>query len=570
MRKFLVFGTLAIFITGMWGCKAFKGAAVTAKPDPLEVHADSISYSIRASVPPKSAFKKGGVYSGEGMIGTRSQQKVVISTDKYPKIKKTGVDTTINLKKAYFDDMDGNDLKVKQSYERRGKEFELPDIENLAQCCITTSRLVWENDQFLFTNNEYQKEVPLNLTAKFQFPKDVFAIQEGDYSKSDISAIGEFVKAKKIATKITIEGFASPEGPYKRNVMLSIERLKQVQTWLTAQLQEAGYEQYLDSNFFQLSTTAQDWEGFKAGLNVPADVRTQVIEIISAGLSEDQKEAQIMALVGGKDKVESILAPLRRATVRVEGFEPRRTDAEIDKIAADFIAGKFDGTLKTTYEKEEWLYAISRVSDIDGKRMLLEGFREAYPSDFRAFNDLGAIYLKQGDLKKGTEMLEGAEKLKSGDAAISNNLGVAYKAKGNYKQALALYQNSLGAKSSGEANFNLGVVLEKMARYADAVEKFNAAASIEGSSYNAGLCKLLNNDLAGAKANLGEAIKAAKDEAWPYYVMAIAGARASDASTMTVNLKKACELDGNMKEKARKDLEFRKMWSSPEFKAATK
>ena len=36
-----------------------------------------------------------------------------------------------------------------------------------------------------------------------------------------------------------------------------------------------------------------------------ADVKSQILEIISAGLSEDEKEKQIMALVGGKQKVET-------------------------------------------------------------------------------------------------------------------------------------------------------------------------------------------------------------------------------------------------------------------------
>ncbi|MCB9232279.1 MAG: hypothetical protein H6581_11480 [Bacteroidia bacterium] len=571
----LIIAVIVLLVGTFYSCKNFQGAAVTAKPDPIEVHADSVKYSIRATVPPKNKFKKGGTYTGEAMIGSRSQKKVVITSEKYPKIKKTGVDTTVNVSRGYTDDMNGNPLMLKQSYDRKGKEFELPNVENLAQCCITTSRLVCEDPKFIFVDcleNKYEKEKPLSLEARFSFPKDVFKIQEGDYKKSDIVAIGDFLTKKYPATKITIKGFASPEGPYKRNVMLSVNRSKQVQEWLTGKLKESGYESYLDSNFFDISVTHEDWEGFKAsvnGLPYTQDIKSQILEIISAGLSEDDKEAQIMALVGGKEKVENILAPLRRATIKIEGYEPRKTDQEIDKISQDFIDGKFSGSLKETFEKEEWLYAICRVTSLDGKKVLLEAFREAYPSDHRVFNDLGAVYLSQGDTKAGLEMLEKADKLKTGHYAISNNFGVAKMMDKQYRDAKSLFETSLAGKSTPEANFNLGVVLEKMARYNLAVEKFNSASGMDCGNYNAGLCKLLNNDLAGAKASLTEAIKENKEHALSYYVMAVAGARASDASTMTVNLKKACQLDGTLSTKAKSDLEFRKYWSSAEFKAAT-
>ncbi len=572
MKNLIIVAAITAMIFGYYGCKSFEGAAVTAKPDPIEVHADSIKYEVRASVPPKSHMKKGGSYTGEAKIGTRSQHKVVISTDKYPKIKKTGVDTTVKIQRPYFDDMDGNPLSMDQSYERRGKTFELPALTDIAQCCITTSRLVWENPQFIFSKHEYVKQVPVNQEAIFQFPKNIWEIAADQYKKSDITAIGDFLKKKYNAKKITIEGFASPEGPYKRNVELSVNRSKEVQKWLIEQLKTEGYEEYLDTNFFDISVTHEDWPGFKESVNslpLDADVKSQVLTIVSNEADEETREQKIMALVGGKDKVEMILSPLRRATIRIEGFEPRRTDEEIDKIAQDFADGKYTGVLKDTYQKEEWMYAISRHENLTGKKALLEAFREAYPGDFRALNDLGAIYLSEGDDKKGLEMLEGAMKVNSKDYGIANNLGVAEMRKKKYKEAKARFETSLSSKTSPEASFNLGVVLEKMAMYNQAIEKFNAASSIKGAAYNSGLCKILTNDLAGAKADLTDAMKSDKGHALAYYVMAIDGARASDASTMTVNLKKACELDSKLKEKAKKDLEFRKFWSSAEFKAAT-
>lgn len=573
MKRHLVI-TLAVAMLafGIWSCKSFDGAKVTVKPDPIEVHADSIKYEVTAVVPPKSGMKKGGTYTGDGFIGNSNQGKVVISSDKYPSIKKYGMDTILKFNRPFTDDMDGNFLMVKQKYERKGKSFELPNLDSLAACCITTSRLVWQNDQYLWAeyNHNYVKQVPLTKNAVFNFPKDVFKIQEDQYNKGDIKDIGDFISKKYPATKITVVGFASPEGPFERNVKLSVNRSKEVIEWLKEQLKTAGYTQYLDSTFFDITTTSEDWEGFKSSLKSQyPDKAGQITDIISNGnLSEDEKENQILALVGGKDKVENILAPLRRATIVISGFEPRKTDAQIDSITALFIAGKFTGDLKSTFEQEEWMYAITRVKDNAGKKTLLTAFNSAYPSDIRALNDLGVIALMEKNIDGAMTYLQKAASIKATDYMINNNLGVAYLNKKDYRLAKDSFESSLTGKSTPEANFNMGVVLEKMAMYNQAIDKFTSAKNIKGSDYNIGLCKMMLGDLGGAKSSLETNTKNNPEYALGFYLLAVQGARSGDNNTLIANLKKACTMDSSLKQKAMKDLEFRKYWNSSDFKVA--
>lgn len=571
-RVSYVFAFAALATLGFSSCKVFKGSSVNCTPDPIEVHADSIRFQLKASVPPKSGMKKGGTYSGEGKIGGVSVGKIVFSSEKYPNVKKTGIDTTIKFARPYQDKMDGNSMMIKQDYERKGKTFELPDVENLCECCITTSRLVFEGTYLLYSEHNYVKEVKAERRAQFDFPKNVSDIQPANYSKADIVAIGDFLKKKYDTKKVTIEGFASPEGPYKRNVELSVNRSNEVKKWLIAQLDSAGYKQYLDTTFFDVRVTHEDWESFKnsiQGQPYPDDVKKQIVTLVSSGLEPDDLENKVMQLVGSKEKVEHLLAPLRRATIYMDGMEIRRTDAQIDSIALAFAEGKFTGNLKDTFEQEEWLYAVSRQVKPAKKKILLEAYRDAYSTDFRAFNDLGVIALLEGDSEAGMNYLDKAAKLNSKDAAIQNNVGVAYIKNGKYKEAKASLESSLSAGNSPEANFNLGVVLEKMARYNMAVEKFNAASNLGGAHYNAGLCKLLMGDVNGAKTSLNDAIAKSGDaDAMPYYVLAIAGARSKDASVMTINLRKAVKIDGKLKDKALKDLEFKSYYNNTEFKAA--
>jgi tetratricopeptide (TPR) repeat protein len=571
-RVSYIFAFAALTTLGFQSCKVFKGASVNCTPDPIEVHADSIRYQLKASVPPKSGLKKGGTYSGEGKIGGVSQGKIVISSERYPKIKKTGVDTTLKFARPFVDKMDGNSLMIKQSYERKGKTFDLPDVENLCECCITTSRLVYEGTYLLYSEHKYVKEVKAERRAQFDFPKNVSDIQPANYNKADIVAIGDFLKKKYDTKKVTIEGFASPEGPYKRNVELSTNRSNEVKKWLIEQLKTAGYTQYLDSTFFDVRVTHEDWESFKnniQGQPYPEDVKKQIVSLVSAGLQPDDLENKVMQLVGSKEKVEHLLAPLRRATIYMNGMEIRRTDAQIDEVANNFIDGKLTGNIKDQFEQEEWMYAISRQSKTERKKALLEAYRDAYSGDARAFNDLGVVALLEKDNEAGLNYLDKAAKLSAKDAAVQNNVGVAYIKNGKYKEAKASLEGSLSSGSTPEANFNLGVVLEKMARYNMAVEKFNAASNLAGAQYNAGLCKLLMGDVNGAKSSLNEAItKSGDQDAMPYYVLAIVGARSKDASLMTINLRKAIKIDGKLKDKALKDLEFKNYYNNTEFKSA--
>ncbi|MCZ2356273.1 MAG: hypothetical protein LC115_06235 [Bacteroidia bacterium] len=566
---------LAIVLAiGSHSCKSFKGATVTVTPNPLEVHADSVKFSVKANIPAKSGIKKGGIYTGELVIkngaNTFTLNKINVPYEKYPNIKKEGASLSTSGETAFNDKMDGGNLIAVNKYSRKKKNVDLPDL-TLAPCCITTSRLVYENDQFLMTKHSYVKEVPLTLTAVFQFPRDVFAIQPTEFDKSEIRNIGDFISKRFPATSITVVGFASPEGPFKRNQMLSVNRSKEVVKWLTDQLKNYGYSAYLDSTFFKISTTSEDWDGFKANLrSMPfsEDVKSQIIEIASAGYDEDLKEKKIMALVGGYKNVEEILAPLRRATIRLEGYEPRRTDAQIDSISAIFANGGNKGTLREIFQKEEWLYAASRITNNTARRDMLKEFTQAYKEEYRAFNDLGVLYLKERNTEEGFNALSEANRLSANNYIVQNNLGVAYKNKKNIAEAKKLYENSLSGTSTPEAQFNYGVILEKKAMYSAATERFGNSRSLGGALYNSGLCKLLMGDFAGAKTDLETAIREDQTQALYYYVLAIVGVRTGASDIMAVNLKKAATLDSKFGTKARNDLEFRKQWESAEFKAA--
>ncbi len=88
--------------------------------------------------------------------------------------------------------------------------------------------------------------------------------------------------------------------------------------------------------------------------------------------------------------------------------------------------------------------------------------------------------------------------------------------------------------------------------------------------YNKALAQLLSRDYDKAQVSIDEAINAAPNDAHTHYVKAIIGARKANVAPMAPSLKKAIELDGNLRAKALKDLEFFNFFNSSEFKDAVR
>lgn len=597
MKRTIQYLAVGFFSLALISCGSLEGLRVNVSPNPLEVHADTIKASVKGSVPPKSGFKKEGAYTGKFVIkdttgagGDKfSVGSVSITYAQFPEIVEQGAVTTSNIVARYDPKMDGKYLVVENGYVRKGKTYDLGDIAEmkLAPCCITTSQLIRDTDYAFGEDgmrgladamrsfpNDYKQSVAVERNAVFQFPKDIWKIQNNEYKKEDIVAIGEFIKAKYNTTKIRLEGFASPEGPYARNQFLAINRLKEVQKWLMEQLKAAGYEAYLDSSFFETATTSEDWEGFKANLDqtsYPEETKRQIIEIVSAGYDEDEKEARIMALVGGKNRVENILAPLRRTTIIMYGTIDARSPEATDALARGFLSGEVSSdSLRKSYQQEEYLFAAERLKDAKEQEKLMAEYVKAYPDDYRGYNNLGILAVKNGNPEQAYEYFQQANKKKPNDPAIINNMARVQMMRGKPEDAVANARGSYEIVATPEAAYVLGVDHAKRGRYTESAKMFDEAGSLKGSKYNAGLVKMLANDVAGAKSSFEAAIAQDANDAWAHYGLAILGARNGDTNLMVQNLRNAVDKDKTLGAKAEKDLEFRSYWENADFKAAVK
>src|SRR6185295_1620287 len=67
---------------------------------------------------------------------------------------------------------------------------------------------------------------------------------------------------------ILIHSFASPEGPYNRNIALADERTNSTYQQIKKQFKDAGVNKIYDDEFYLRTSTFEDWEGWRRGVTI--------------------------------------------------------------------------------------------------------------------------------------------------------------------------------------------------------------------------------------------------------------------------------------------------------------
>jgi Tfp pilus assembly protein PilF len=248
------------------------------------------------------------------------------------------------------------------------------------------------------------------------------------------------------------------------------------------------------------------------------------------------------------DVAEDILPQLRRAKMTTSVEVTGKTDDEL-KAAAK--------SNPSSLNQAELLYAATLFDDLDEQLAIYNSFIGIYSDDWRGPNNAGYVMVKQKKYSEAKPMFEKAEKLKNDEPVIKNNLGaVALKA-----DDVATAETLFGAASGAgdEVNYNLGIISVKNGEYDKAVRYFS-----KFSDGNTALAKILAGDNNGALRDLNSINhKCYMKE----YLKAIIGARTAKETFMYDSLKAACDINADMKAKAKTDMEFVKYFESSRFKA---
>ncbi|MGK7389535.1 MAG: tetratricopeptide repeat protein [Candidatus Cyclobacteriaceae bacterium M2_1C_046] len=488
----------------------------TAKLDkkPLYVYGDSVRFEATINVPPHRVMRKDGYYRIMPELGDTKFPEIHIPSSELQNARKEGIKVTISSSAPFNEDMIGNDLEIEHEYVYRDgeKNKEFDDMDDLAECCLTTGMLFSLNGQYELMNFEYTppKSTPLKVVAQINFPINIseFSVNE---QQEKIKVIGDYLKAHPDAT-ITIRGFASPEGPVERNKELARERAQAAKEWLTKALNEKGYKNSYNENAIKVETTSEDWRGLVQLIrnsNLSTDKQTEIMNAISTNESLKKMEEKLYEIVGDKQKVEEFMRPLRRTTIVASSrnaFREGYTRSQIDQINTRVQKGEIPASaLKDIYNQEEYLQAYVQNDAREGKITLLTSYVNLYPGDMRIYSDLGAhiaTNLHSFDVVGGDDALVGVG-FNRDVVDIDEELDIdegKFKYKYKYKQEDVEDPEKFKIKIKGDVE-----------RLKEAKKYFDKAVEVESNNFvalnNLGAWYLTNGDYTNAEQLLEKSYK---------------------------------------------------------------
>lgn len=538
-----------------FGCAKFNLDKIKYKvvPSPLEYKADSIEVTITAEYPKKTMPKKATAdvtpvlkYKG----GEKAFKTLPVKGE-----KATGSGTTLswsggtvkyNAKIPYVNGMQEAELHVKGVGYMKGKEKATVETkEPIALGTIITPLLLKKDEKFVYGKHNYG---PITLTKKVSlfFPYNAFNIRPSEKDSVMKGTFNTFVdfqmKDGGTFKSIEVNGWASPDGEEGKNNELSTKRADEVKKYV---------EGYVKGKKLTVTVNGkgngEDMNGFNAIANSKNfDGKADLINKIKGGAKNNELKSAGNASYNQFEK--EILSPLRKSEVTLTVTERQKTNAELTDLAKN-------NPKKLTLE--ELLYtAETLITDDATKISVLQSTASQFPSDYRANNNIGIIYAKQGKLNEALTEFQKAEKLDGSNKGIKNNIGAVYMLLGDKANAISYYKQGAGSQ---ENNHNMGNVYVTQGKYSEAVSAYGSE-----NTFNAALAKILAGNPEKAPAIIDGSTE--KEDALSYYLKAVAAARTNSNQAVIDNLKTAIAKDGSLKAKAKADLEFLKMRENSDFK----
>jgi tetratricopeptide (TPR) repeat protein len=563
--------SVAVILTSCDGLgkmiKKQKDIKYTVTPNPIEMHADSIQFSVNGKFNPKLFAKKVTLtltpvvkYSTGGekvlkpvtLVGekaTGSGQKIGYASG--------GTFNYTSEKFAYEPGMRNAKVELRGEGSVKKKKKAFAPVE-MADGTIITPLLVRNDEKGIMGKDAFVKVIPANQTTHIYYVINQSNVRPTELKSEETKAFSQFITDNLNSPwyefkGISVSAYASPDGETEKNENLAKDRAN---SGSAAIMGEFKKNKNKDVTFgkskeqYQIGTTKEDWEGFKSLMEAStmAD-KDLILRVLTMYSDPDQRRKEIKNL--SKTYVEladKILPKLRRSEITVNVDKKSRTDEMITKLMTSY---------PDSLSVEELLYGANLTNDVNTKVQVYKAAETKYGSDWRTSNNLGVALLMQNKVSEAGEAFKRAEKVANGAAEVSNNLGIIEAKNGNRIAAMELYKKAGGAP---ETKYNMGILDIRNAKYSDAVANFG-----DFKGHNKALAQLL----AGTPGAVKETIDASneKEMAYSYYLKAVAAARGGNTADVLSNLKTAIEKDSALKAWAKDDAEFIKLRSDSGFTA---
>jgi len=341
---------------------------------------------------------------------------------------------------------------------------------------------------------------------------------------------------EKLAIKnVEVQAYASPEGGFTFNDKLANKRQNVSEGYVKQQLKGTNLQTDIDAHY-----TAQDWEGFmklvQASKIQDKDV---ILRVLSMYKDPQEREQQIRNMSEGfRELADGILPELRRSRLIINYQTIGRSDQQIkQQYAAD----------PTKLSLEELLYAASLTNDVKVKKAIYKKTTELYDRDYRAYNNLAALALNEGDEHTANSYLSQALQANRKAPEAYANKAYINLTHGEIAEAEHNLADATEANGFNEIIGNLHIARGNYANATD--ELFN-------DNNSAALAQLLNKNYVAAEQTL-KAIK--QPNGLTYYLFAVLNARQGKNDTAAKYLKEALQKDPSLAEYAKNDLELAKV-----------
>ena len=575
--KPLVFVMLAaVLFSGCAGLQKMKKNAdkiqYKVTPEVLEAHSGKVDIAIDGKFPSKYFNKKatlvatpvlkydGGQTTFDAVTAqgekVQGNNKVISYSSGGSFAYKNGV--------AFTPPMGKSELFMNVTASKGSKSVDFTPVK-IANGVIATSELVANYPKAILgvrreANNTgkydpnidpFQRIVPDEMIADIHYLINKANLQKDEIEADDVKALEAYTKTanedERIDLKrVEVSAYASPDGSIDLNTELAAARKSSSSEFLAKKLKEAGVKIELKTKY-----TPEDWDGFREMME-KSNIQDKelILRVLSMYNDPEVREREIKNLSEAFTAVaEDVLPKLRRAKMATSVELIGKTDEELKALAKSDPA---------SLNPAELLYAATLFEDLSEQLSIYNSFIRIYPNDWRGPNNAGYVMVKQMKYAEAKPMFVKAETLKNDEPVVKNNLGAIALFEGDVKKAETLFGGASGA--GNEVNYNLGIVSVKQADYDKAVRYFSKDADV-----NTALAKILAGDNNGALKDL-EAFN--REGCYlKEYLKAVIGARTAKDNLLFESLKAACSINPAMKAKAKTDMEFVKYFDNAQFKA---
>jgi len=554
-------------------------------PDPLVKVGDTVCVNVKVTFPEKYFAKKAAMNFQPEIKYAGTSRKLKPVNFQGEDVKGDGI--VINYKNGgsytyvdcvpYEPGMNVSDLVVSptlyepkepvalnatpETIKGKYKVIDLPE-RKLADGVIITGTRINHDEDLILADHGYEKETIVSKDATIYFKVDMYnlnwnlPLNRSNMVTQKLDELAAFIKQGFSIRDIDINAWASPEGEESHNQGLSERRAQAGKKQVVDMFKKMANEKEPVINIpkpeetlkFNSYANGEDWNGFMQAVEASniGDKRI-IMNVVNSQSDVAKREQEIRNMsVVYKEIEDEILPPLRRVVIKVNCFEPKKTDEQIAALAVS-DPSKLD--------EKELLYAATLTNDNDTKLRIYKNATTQFGNSYKGFNNAAVIELWKGQVGEATSDLAKADQLKPNEKAVVNNLGATAAKKGDNKNALAQYgkAKNLGA----DVNYNTGIVELAMNHYDKALNLMSG----KKCNSNVALAQIMT----GKYTEAGNTLKCAPESAHNYYLMAVAGARNNDLKMVVDNLGKAFAKDASLKTQAAEDREFIKFFTNAEF-----